>query len=70
MEVQIPVENISDKQIEMKNEIEQNQQVINNFLAFLHTGAKTNFLSRYYKEFDVWKCEFCEKCEIDCEFFW
>jgi len=42
------------------------------FLSSRHTGAKTNFLSRNYQEFEVWKmwilwkmifwnCEFCEK---------
>ena len=35
MEVQIPVENISDKQIEIQNEMEQNQQVMNNFSILL-----------------------------------
>ena len=35
----------------------------------IHTGAKTNILSRNYQEFDVWKCEFCEKMKLwKCEF--
>ena len=38
--------------------------------AWPHTGAKTNFLSRNYQEFDVWKmrlwkCEFCEKWDFE-----
>ena len=31
----------------------------------MHTGAKANFLSRNYQEFDVWKCEFCEKWDFE-----
>ena len=30
-----------------------------------HTESKTNLFSRNYKEFDVWKCEFCEKWVIE-----
>ena len=46
------------------------------FQMCTHTRAKTNFLSRNYQEFDVWKmwilwkmrfwkCEFCEKWDFE-----
>ena len=45
-------------------------------VLIVHTGAKNNFLSRNYPEYDVWKmwilwkiglwkCEFCEKWDFE-----
>ena len=44
--------------------------LLNMIFILCHDGvgthwSKTNFLYRISLEFDAWKCEFCEKCDLE-----